>query len=91
MLREDSYYCYVIVMQLFEATKTFMKTIAKLVMRDSGSSMTDAEMNTKAEEFAQDVFDFELQLANVSITVMSAWQTGRAGLVPLIKYKYVLQ
>lgn len=43
-----------------------MRTVAKLVMRDSGSSMTDAEMNQKADEFATDVFNFEATLANVS-------------------------
>lgn len=42
-----------------------MKTIAKLVMRDSGSSMTDSEMDTKAQEFADDVFEFESTVANV--------------------------
>lgn len=44
-----------------------MRTISKLVMRDSGVSMTNDEMNTKADAFAQDVFDFELQIANVSL------------------------
>lgn len=42
-----------------------MKTVAKLVMRDSNASMTDAQMTQKANEFADDVFNFESTLANV--------------------------
>lgn len=56
----------IVFLQLFDDTKTFMKTIAKLVIRDSGSTMSDAEMEQKAQSFAEDVFNFESQLANVS-------------------------
>ncbi|XP_067944165.1 endothelin-converting enzyme homolog [Watersipora subatra] len=52
---------------IINATKNFMRTVSKLVMKDSGSSMTDAEMNKKAEDFAEDVYQFEFHMANLTL------------------------
>ena len=57
---------YLRILQLFDATKTFMRTVSKLVMRDANVTMTADQMNQKANEFAEDVFNFEALLANVS-------------------------
>ena len=43
-----------------------MRTVSKLVMRDANVTMTADQMNQKANEFAEDVFNFEALLANVS-------------------------
>jgi len=45
-----------------------MSTIAELVIRDSGVAMTPTERKAKADEFAEDVFNFERTLGNVSHT-----------------------
>ena len=57
-------------LQLFGATKDFMKTVSKLVMQDANMSLTADQIEAKASEFANDVFNFELQVANVSLGFM---------------------
>ena len=48
-----------------------MRTVSKLVMRDANVTMTVDQMNQKANEFAEDVFNFEALLANVSNVLSS--------------------
>ena len=47
-----------------------MKTVSKLVMQDANMSLTADQIEAKASEFANDVFNFELQVANVSLGFM---------------------
>lgn len=57
--------------QLFNDTKKFMKTVSRLVMQDSGMTFSDAELDQKSQEFADDVFAFESNLANVLCSFFS--------------------
>ncbi|XP_067928940.1 endothelin-converting enzyme-like 1 [Watersipora subatra] len=52
--------------QLHAATRYFMKTISKLVLRDFGDQLSEEEIDDRSEEFAEDVFGFEMKLANAT-------------------------
>jgi len=43
-----------------------MRDVSKLLIRDSGEVGDEAEISRLSNEFAEDVFNFEQQLANVS-------------------------